>query len=971
RPPALDPIADKEVDENQTLEFTIQAADLDGDRLTYSASNLPEGASFDEATQTFTWTPTYEQAGVYEDVHFEVTDGEDKDSEDITITVNDVNQPPIADIQAIPVQGKAPLTVFFDGRKSKDKDLDGIITAYSWDFGDGDTDSGETTTHEYMSAAIYTATLTVIDDKGASGFASVEINVESNSPTYPPFQQGWPRINEFSDAGFTSPVIADIDGDGNSEVAAGFRKNEQNNAGVCVWNYDGSIKTGWPVQLSIGADISTPPAVGDIDGNGKCEILIAASDGIYGWDYTGIRLFDVLPVSSPPRIFNGAPIIIDDLDGDGKMEIIAARNNVPEILSLGGTLYSDVYVWSSNGTVQSGWPQQIAANSIDSLAVGDLDGDGQKEIVAGTDNLVYVFNTDGTLKWSKHLSGASADNYVVLGDVDNDSYLDVVVASLVLLDRVETVPNSSVTTLSIEKIFILDKDGILVNSWSIPQEGFFKDEFSLADLDKDGDLEIVDLSYDDSNKSQKIYAWHHDGSNVSGWPIVTEEMIYSPAVADVYGDTDIDMVSGIYNNSLDVNSNIYIWDSDGSTSLTIPISDYVDIASFDTVLGLDTQPTIVDLDKDGDLELIQSIGNYICVLDLESDLVEKSMEWTTYHHDSQHTNLYSPYSPPVVNLQAEPTSGEMPLEVNFTWDITDTDGTISRSKMIFEDGEEIAIDSNSGPVSHLYGNPGTYYPRLIAWDDDNINGFSQVSISVTSIEQKPDLKFTSISLDLANPHIGQAILITAPWKNIGQATAPAGYSINCKVTKQDGSIFSDETFVGREALGAGETKTFQHTVSKAFTEAGAYTVTLIVDSGQGSVNESNENNNSIEKNLTVTAPAYPPRIQVTRTSLDFTLEPGNHDSNDVTIKNIGGGTLRWSAPNPGESWLSLSQGTAGGSLGAGEHADITIKVDSSNLSPGIYRDIIIISSNAVQHQSIGINVTLKVTAPSTRMKLRR
>jgi len=73
------------------LTFTVAATDPDNDSLIYSASNLPEGASFDPGTRTFSWTPRYDQAGVYT-VHFEVSDGELTDAEDITITVVQLNE---------------------------------------------------------------------------------------------------------------------------------------------------------------------------------------------------------------------------------------------------------------------------------------------------------------------------------------------------------------------------------------------------------------------------------------------------------------------------------------------------------------------------------------------------------------------------------------------------------------------------------------------------------------------------------------------------------------------------------------------------------------------------------------------------------------------------------------------------------------------------------------------------------------
>jgi hypothetical protein len=85
--PVLDAVGNKAVVELATLAFTISATDPDGDTLTYSASNLPQGATFQPATRTFSWTPGSGQSGTYTNVHFQVSDGKLTDSEDIDITV--------------------------------------------------------------------------------------------------------------------------------------------------------------------------------------------------------------------------------------------------------------------------------------------------------------------------------------------------------------------------------------------------------------------------------------------------------------------------------------------------------------------------------------------------------------------------------------------------------------------------------------------------------------------------------------------------------------------------------------------------------------------------------------------------------------------------------------------------------------------------------------------------------------------
>jgi len=81
----------------ERFTFTVSATDPDNNPLIYSASNLPPGATFDPQTRTFSWTPGYDQAGIYPNVHFEVSDGEFTDLEDITITVINVDRPPVLD----------------------------------------------------------------------------------------------------------------------------------------------------------------------------------------------------------------------------------------------------------------------------------------------------------------------------------------------------------------------------------------------------------------------------------------------------------------------------------------------------------------------------------------------------------------------------------------------------------------------------------------------------------------------------------------------------------------------------------------------------------------------------------------------------------------------------------------------------------------------------------------------------------
>lgn len=101
-PPVLDPIGDKTGEEGVLLTFQINATDPDvDDVLTFSANNLPVGANFDPLTATFSWVPTFDQAGNYDDVEFSISDNGDPievDVELITITIGDVNRAPVFDM---------------------------------------------------------------------------------------------------------------------------------------------------------------------------------------------------------------------------------------------------------------------------------------------------------------------------------------------------------------------------------------------------------------------------------------------------------------------------------------------------------------------------------------------------------------------------------------------------------------------------------------------------------------------------------------------------------------------------------------------------------------------------------------------------------------------------------------------------------------------------------------------------------
>ncbi len=79
------------------------------------------------------------------------------------------------------LSGQTPLSVAFDASSST-----GAIASYQWDFGDGSSATGNTTTHVYSTADSYTATLTVTDAAGQTSTATTTVTATEPPITTPP-----------------------------------------------------------------------------------------------------------------------------------------------------------------------------------------------------------------------------------------------------------------------------------------------------------------------------------------------------------------------------------------------------------------------------------------------------------------------------------------------------------------------------------------------------------------------------------------------------------------------------------------------------------------------------------------------------------------------------------------------------------------------------------------------------------------
>src|SRR6266567_1766306 len=172
----------------------------------------------------------------------------------------------------------------------------------------------------------------------------------------------------------STPAIGDIDGDGFVEVAWGSL-----DANVyVVRGADGVNKPGWPHFVR--DTIFSSPALADLDGNGKLEVIIGVDAHAEGPPFNTpdggclhVFRFDATEVPGFPQCIDQVIIsapAVGDIDGDGKPEIVVGT----------GRYYSGrahkLYAFRCDGTMEPGWPVSVDGQVTTAPALADLDGDG-------------------------------------------------------------------------------------------------------------------------------------------------------------------------------------------------------------------------------------------------------------------------------------------------------------------------------------------------------------------------------------------------------------------------------------------------------------------------------------------------------------------------------------------------------------------------------------------------------------------
>jgi len=535
-----------------------------------------------------------------------------------------------------------------------------------------------------------------------------------------PFDGGWTAGNVgASTDDVRALVTVDLDGDGDLDVATASASGEDNE--VIGWQNDGTPFDGSWSSADIGGvgDTAYGLVAGDVDTDGDSDLLSGSGSGatteIVAWTNTLIHhsmVFSDTANAAGSSDDDINALVVVDLDGDGDEDIVTgagsdASNNLmawqndsmpfngswsasaigdvagdiyavavgdldndgrPDVVS-GATLTPRLRVWQNDGTPLSGtWYSSTLTNppaSVDAVALGDLDNDGDLDVVVGTGpHVIYgpnancqiiVYENDGTPfdgSWESMHSIATISYTVhalALGDLDNDGWLDIVMGAhhpemVFGEDGTEADPSEWVDFYELQAFrnsgTPFGGQWTQVNVGRDPEtvtfQGYYHGywgaivwDVALADLDNDGDLDVI--TGEGAEADHQLKVWENDGTPFDGQP-QTQHWTWQPTATWV-GPT-VPWMSGHVNSvaPADLNDDgwtdlvsvsqwweayeFILWENDGrpfGTTITDTTWIRRNIGGVSDTHGYAIDVT--DLDNDGDLDVVTGhsrlMGNWL------------------------------------------------------------------------------------------------------------------------------------------------------------------------------------------------------------------------------------------------------------------------------------------------------------------------------------------------------------------------
>lgn len=498
--------------------------------------------------------------------------------------------------------------------------------------------------------------------------------VAATTPTWIAELNGWTQ--------FASPTLADIDGDNQLEIFVGT------NAGLVYGlRQDRSALPGWPVN--VGRRVASAPAVGDITGDGRPEIVITAgfagdSGLIAAYTPQGQLLWQKGTLAN--RGVFASPVLAD-LDGNGRLDVIVAAydQNIYAFNGDGSSVFpgalptaagsrNDALIWLGDAT----WATPVIA---------DVDGDGVVDIVLTTATnrdarlsyvypgwndqatvaacslpgtttrracgMVAVFSNNGRLKpgWPQFIAGHTYDASPAVADLDNDGRLEIITGNG--WDPTFKDPSQPFF------VTIWNADGSVRNRYTI-NAVVNVGAPAVGDITGDGVPEIVVGTTDelDTPNKQRIFAFDTNLNLLPGFPVIARDASGTQSnpgaitLADVTGDGSAEILFGVVFDVRALNGTGQYIDNSFLIRTGLPVAG---------------APAAADIDGDGQIEVVAASGRPFAAnleqgglfrVDLDAGVTPRGLPWAQFRSNARNNGLFAPPTLRVAERIGSITAGE-------------------------------------------------------------------------------------------------------------------------------------------------------------------------------------------------------------------------------------------------------------------------------------------------------------------------
>jgi len=316
-------------------------------------------------------------------------------------------------------------------------------------------------------------------------------------------------------------LAEDMNGDGVLDLIADGGARGNGNLGVFLGKGDGSFQAPAYTFIPSGRGSPGPIAVGDLNLDGKPDVVLAIPDANAVGVLIGNGDGTFQPIVSYGTGENGVfSIGVGDFNGDGKPDVIFADNQ------------GNLYLFEGIGDGTFGFAKTISTGGVNRpfLVVGDFNHDGKLDVaLTGTDVLILLGQGDGTFQQGTSVTLSGSASSIAAGDFDSDENLDVAV----------TIPASNTVA-----VLRGNGDGTLQPAVYYPA-GVGPNSIAVGDLNNDGKIDLVIANSTSGDAS--VLLGNGDGSFKSAGNFGVSGFGQSAAIGDFNGDgaPDITVATGL------------------------------------------------------------------------------------------------------------------------------------------------------------------------------------------------------------------------------------------------------------------------------------------------------------------------------------------------------------------------------------------------------------------------------------------